>query len=353
MTDVFKIFSIFADWVTFSVLNLDKTEHLTHSVHFFVEDITKIFFMLVVLIYLIGIARASLNIERVRDYLSGKNRYIGYFLASLFGAITPFCSCSSIPLFLAFTAARIPIGITMAFLITSPIVNEVAVLLLGSILGIKFTIIYVAVGVSAGVIGGLFFDLIGAEKYLTPLGSKSLDMANKSDPIQSGCGCESGCSDENETSTITGAGTSWKQRHNFAKDEVTTIVKRIWVWVIVGISVGAIFHGFVPTEWVESNLAAGNWWTVPLASIFGIPLYSNASAMIPVAESMLLKGVPVGTTLTLMMSVTGASLPEFLMLKQIMKPKLLIILFTLLLVLFTVTGWIFNYVAPLLGVLTQ
>ncbi len=345
MSEFFKIFTIFADWVTFSVLKLDQGEHITHSIHFFIEDITKIFFMLAVLIYLIGVARASLNIERVRDYLSGKNRFIGYLLASLFGAITPFCSCSSIPLFLAFTAARIPIGITMAFLITSPIVNEVAVLLLGSVLGIKFTIIYVGVGVSAGIVGGIFFDLIKAEKYLTPLGSKSLDMANKPAPIQSSCGCGCGCSEESNNKT------SWMQRHQFAKDEVKTIVKRIWIWVIIGISIGAIVHGFVPTEWVEANLAAGNWWTVPLASILGIPLYSNASAMIPVAESMLYKGVPVGTTLTFMMSVTGASLPEFLMLKQVMKPKLLIILFFLLLVLFTFSGWIFNYVAPLLGVL--
>ncbi len=343
MSEFFKIFTIFADWITFSVLKLEQGEHITHSIHFFIEDITKIFFMLAVLIYLIGVARASLNIERVRDYLSGKNRFIGYLLASLFGAITPFCSCSSIPLFLAFTAARIPIGITMAFLITSPIVNEVAVLLLGSVLGIKFTIIYVGVGVSAGIIGGMFFDFIKAEKYLTPLGSKSLDMANKSTSANAGCGC--GCDDKNNSST------TWAQRHKFAKDEVITIIKRIWIWVIIGISVGALFHGFVPTEWVESNLAAGNWWNVPLASIFGIPLYTNASAMIPVAESMLYKGVPVGTTLTFMMSVTGASLPEFLMLKQIMKPKLLIILFLLLLVLFTLSGWIFNFAAPLLGVI--
>ncbi len=343
MTELFKIFTIFADWVTFSVLNLDKGQHITHSIHFFIEDITKIFVMLVVLIYLIGIIRASLNIERVRDYLSGKNRYLGYFMAACFGAITPFCSCSSIPLFLAFTAARIPVGITMAFLITSPIVNEVAVLLLGSILGIKFTIIYVSIGILSGMFGGWFFDLIKAEKYLSPLGSKSLDMANK----QTGsCGCSCGCAN-NETTSLT-----WNQRHLFAKSEVKEIVKRIWKWIIIGISVGALFHGFVPAEWVESNLAAGDWWTVPLASILGIPLYSNASAMIPVAESMLIKGVPVGTTLTFMMSVVGASLPEFLLLKQVMQPKLLITLFALLLVLFTTSGLIFNHIAPLIGVMS-
>lgn len=350
MTDIFKVFTLLADWITYSVLSLDKSEHLTHSIHFFIEDITKIFVMLVVLIYLIGVIRSSLNIERVRDYLSGKNRYLGYFMAAAFGAITPFCSCSSIPLFLAFTAARIPVGITMAFLITSPIVNEVAVLMLGSILGLKFTIIYVSVGVLSGMFGGWFFDLIKAEKYLTPLGTKSLDMADKQGQANkngesSGCSCT--CAKE-QTTSIT-----WKQRHEFAKAEVTEIIKRIWKWVIIGISVGALFHGFVPAEWVQSNLAAGDWWTVPLASILGIPLYTNASAMIPVAESMLYKGVPVGTTLTFMMSVVGASIPEFLMLKQVMKPKLLVTLFLLLLILFSSSGIIFNYIAPSLGIIIK
>ncbi|THB69568.1 MAG: permease [Gammaproteobacteria bacterium] len=341
---MFVIFTIFADWITYSILNLDQNKHLTHSLHFFIEDITKIFVMLVILIYLIGIMRASLDIERVRDYLSGKNRYAGYLMAAAFGAVTPFCSCSSIPLFLAFTAARIPVGITMAFLITSPIVNEVAVLLLGSILGLKFTVIYVSVGIISGMLGGWFFDLIKAEKHLSPLGAKSLDMAATQQA--NGCSCE--CSKESTSATIT-----WSERHEFAKNEVKEIVKRIWKWVIIGISVGAIFHGFVPAEWVESNLAAGDWWTVPLASILGIPLYSNASAMIPVAESMLLKGVPVGTTLTFMMSVVGASIPEFLMLKQVMKPKLLITLFSLLLILFSTSGLIFNYIAPIIGVMTK
>lgn len=343
MTNIFAVFTLFADWITYSLLNLDESKHLTHSIHFFIEDITKIFVMLVVLIYLIGVIRASLNIERVRDYLSGKNRYLGYFMAATFGAITPFCSCSSIPLFLAFTAARIPIGITMAFLITSPIVNEVAVLLLGSILGLKFTIIYVSVGILSGIFGGWFFDLIKAEKHLSPLGAKSLDMADKQQPQSCSCAC----------TADTNSNITWKQRHEFAKTEVKEIVKRIWKWVIIGISVGALFHGFVPADWVESNLAAGDWWTVPLASILGIPLYSNASAMIPVAESMLYKGVPVGTTLTFMMSVVGASIPEFLMLKQVMKPRLLITLFGLLLILFSTSGLIFNYIAPLIGVMTK
>ncbi len=345
MKSIFYVFTTFADWFTFSLLGIEKGSQIYHSVHFFVEDITKISFMLIVLIYLIGIARSSLNIERIRDYLSGKNRFIGYILASIFGGITPFCSCSSIPLFMAFTSARIPIGITMSFLITSPLINEIAIILLGSILGIKFTIIYISVGISAGIIGGIFFDFIGAEKHLSPLGIKSLEHAKQQDTSSYDSSATCCCRNKKQESKI-----SWRSRHDFAKNEVKAILSRIWKWVFIGVAVGAIFHGFVPIEWIEEYLASGDWWTVPLSSIMGIPLYLNASAMVPIAEAMLQKGVPIGTTLTFMMSVTGASFPELLMLKQVMKPKLLFMFFALLLILFTLSGWLFNNVSPILGI---
>ncbi len=336
MTKIFSIFTKLAAWLTYGVFGIEEGSHLGEMVLFFIEDVTKIFTLVLILIYLIGIFRASMNVERVRDYLQGKNRLAGYVLAALLGAVTPFCSCSSIPLFLAFTAARIPIGITMAFLITSPIVNEVAVLVLGSVLGWQFTVIYIGIGVLAGVIGGLFFDFIKAERYLTDLGTKSRAMGAMA----------AGSARSSEVESVK---LSWKKRHRFAKDEVTEIFSRIWKWVLIGIAVGALFHGLVPESWVEKHLAAGQWWTVPVASVLGIPLYSNATGIIPVAESMLGKGIPIGTVLTFMMSVVGASLPEFLLLKQVMKPKLLIFFFFFLLVLFTLTGWMFNAVAPMMG----
>jgi uncharacterized membrane protein YraQ (UPF0718 family) len=268
----------------------------------------------------------------VRNYLQGKHRIAGYILAALLGAVTPFCSCSSIPLFLAFTAARIPIGITMAFLITSPIVNEVAVLVLGSVLGWQFTIVYVAVGVLAGVLGGMFFDFIRAERFLTDLGQKSMNA--------SCCGSSEGDSS---------GPISWSKRHQFAKAEVSEIFSRIWKWIILGIGVGAIFHGYVPEQWIQGHLADGSWWTVPVASVLGIPLYTNATGIIPVAESMLEKGIPVGTVLTFMMSVVGASFPEFVILKQVMKVRLLLFFFLFLLLIFSITGWIFNWIAPWMG----
>jgi len=339
MSELFTVFTWLADWLAYGILELSEQSSLGQAVHFFIEDITKIFALIVVVIYLIGLFRASMDVEKVRDYLQSKHRLMGYFMAALLGAVTPFCSCSSIPLFLAFTAARIPLGITMAFLITSPIVNEVAVLVLGSVLGWQFTLIYIAVGMLAGIIGGSFFDLIKAERYLTDLGGQAIEMGKNSEaPVE----CEGSCSCSQKAHTSIG----WKKRHTFAKDEVKEIFGRIWKWVIIGIAVGALFHGYVPEEWVQGNLGAGEWWTVPIASVLGIPLYTNATGIIPVAESMLNKGIPLGTVLTFMMSVVGASFPEFVMLKQVMKAKLLVFFFLLLLVLFSITGWFFNATAP-------
>ena len=321
------IFTHLADWIIYRLCGMSPDSHLAGSLHFFIEDTTKIFVLLVFMIYVIAWVRAALNVERVRDYLSGKHRLFGYVAAAGFGAVTPFCSCSSIPLFLGFTQARIPIGITMSFLITSPIINEVAIVLLGSLLGVKFTVCYVGVGVAAGVVGGAFIDLIKAEKYLMPLAASA--RAHRGATGQSG--------EKPIKMTL-------RERHEFARDELITIFSRVWKWVLIGVGLGAALHGLVPEAFVVKHLGAGQWWTVPLATLLGIPLYSNASGVIPVAESLLRKGLPVGTTLAFILSTVAASFPEFMMLKQIMKPKLLLIFFLLLLVMFTSVGWIFNMI---------
>lgn len=325
---MFKIFTHLADWLSFSVFGLSAQSNLGQSVHFFIEDTTKIFTLLFVMIYVIALLRATLNVEAVRDFLAGKHRFAGYMAASVFGAITPFCSCSSIPLFLGFTQARIPIGITMSFLITSPMINEVAIMLMGGLLGLKFTIAYIGVGIAAGIAGGAFFDAIGAEKYLTPLVGqvKNTAPANSTEHAP-----------QHQKMTL-------RQRHEFAKEELTTILSRIWKWVFIGIGAGAALHGFVPESFIIDTVGPGQWWSVPGVVVLGIPLYTNASGIIPVAESLLAKGLPVGTTLAFMMSVVAASFPEFMMLKQVMRPRLLLVFFMLLLVLFTLTGWIFNLV---------
>tara|TARA_R110002167_G_scaffold213760_9_gene418395 strand:+ start:739 stop:1743 length:1005 start_codon:yes stop_codon:yes gene_type:complete len=323
-------FTVFADWLVLEQLGFDKSERLGAALHFFVEDTTKIFALLMVMIYLIALVRASLRIEGIRDYLAGKNRFLGYGLGSMFGAITPFCSCSSIPLFLGFTSAGIPIGTTMAFLLTSPLINEVAIVLLGSLLGWKFTLVYVLIGMTVGILGGFFLDTINAGRLLQPFARKAFENATVPASTQA--------------STETGGNSSLSlaERHRFAADELKDIFVRVWKWVFIGVGLGAALHGFVPEGWIEQNLGAGEWWTVPAAVLVGIPLYSNATGVIPVMESLITHGLPVGTTLAFCMSTVAASFPEFILLKQVMQWRLLAILFAMLLVSFTLVGWLFN-----------
>ncbi|TMM45052.1 permease [Colwellia ponticola] len=328
---MFEIFTELATWLVVDVFGLSKATKLGDALHFFIEDTTKIFFLLLVMIYAIALLRASMNVERVRDYLAGKNKGVGYLLGSSFGAITPFCSCSSIPVFLGFTSAGIPVGITMSFLITSPLINEVAILLLLSLLGWKFTLLYIVVGMSVGILGGAFLDAIKAERWLQSFAAKALARGqNSSAGLQS-----------QGINTL-----SFKERHNYAKNEMLEIFGRVWKWVIIGVGLGAALHGFVPDGWIQQHLGDGQWWSVPAAVLLGIPLYSNATGVIPIMESLIKQGLPIGTTLAFCMSTVAASFPEFILLKQVMQWRLLAVLFLLLLSAFTLIGWIFNLLSP-------
>ncbi|TEW51525.1 permease [Psychromonas algicola] len=328
---MFEIFTDFATWLVVDVFGLSKATKLGDALQFFIEDTTKIFFLLLVMIYVIALIRASMNVERVRDYLAGKHKGVGYVLGSSFGAITPFCSCSSIPVFLGFTSAGIPVGITMSFLITSPLINEVAVLLLLGLLGWKFTLLYIVVGMFVGILGGAFLDAIKAERWLQSFAAKALERGQKI----------SSTSESNQVEAL-----SFKDRHAFAKSEMLEIFGRVWKWVIIGVGLGAALHGFVPDGWIQTHLGDGQWWSVPAAVLLGIPLYSNATGVIPVMESLIKQGLPIGTTLAFCMSTVAASFPEFILLKQVMQWRLLAVFFVLLLVAFTFIGWIFNFLAP-------
>ncbi|MCK7628397.1 MULTISPECIES: permease [Shewanella] len=330
-----QIFSDLASWLTFGVMGLDPNTKLADAIHFFIEDTTKIFALLLLMIYAIALVRASLNVERVRDYLAGKNRFVGYFMGSGFGAVTPFCSCSSIPVFLGFTSAGIPVGITMAFLITSPLINEVAILLLVSLLGWKFTVIYVLVGMSVGMLAGAFLDTIRAERWLQSFAAKAFEKGKAQANHDNGEG-------------MTSTSMTLIERHEFAKGETLEIFGRVWKWVIIGVGLGAALHGFVPDGWIEAHLGDGQWWSVPAAVLIGIPLYSNATGVIPIMESLIINGLPVGTTLAFCMSTVAASFPEFILLKQVMQWRLLAIVFAILLISFTLIGWIFNGISPIL-----
>lgn len=315
-----------AHWLTYGLLGAEQGSSLGQALEFFLYDTPKILLLLVLMVYIIGWLRAGIDTDRVREYLKGKGRGIGYVLGAVFGAVTPFCSCSSVPLFIGFTTARIPLGITMSFLITSPIINEVAVVLLWGLLGWKLTLLYVASGLAAGMLGGLLMDALHAERWLQPYLLEEM----KRPPVRM------------LTMQAGRRRIPFEHRHGFALGETRTIFRRVWKWVIIGVALGAGLHGFVPQEWFAEHLGSGSWWSVPLAVMLGIPLYTNVTGIVPVMESLLLKGLPVGTTLAFCMSTVAASLPELLMLKQVMRMPLLALFAVSLLVLFTLMGWLFN-----------
>jgi uncharacterized membrane protein YraQ (UPF0718 family) len=313
------MFDALGSLVAYRLLGLEGSQ-LGAALHFFVMDTAKIFFMLAAVIYAMGLFRALLTPERVRQYVRGLPAWQARGAAIGLGAVTPFCSCSSVPLFIGFVEAGIPLGVTFSFLIASPMINEVAVVILAGILGWQTTLLYVAAGLTVAWVGGVIMERFKPERWVE-------DYVWK---IRMG-----------ET-TLPEADTSWRGRHDFALNEVKEIVGRLWKWVLLGIGVGALFHGYVPERWVSDYLAGGDWYTVPLAVLVGIPLYSNATGVIPVAEAMLGKGVALGTTLAFMMSIAALSLPEMLILRKVIRWPALALFAGVLAVAITLVGWGFN-----------
>ncbi len=310
------------DLVAYGLLGLDSSSRLGQAVQFFIMDVSKIFFLLVAVIYVMGLLRAMLSAERVREYVRGKPKWLARSLAILLGAVTPFCSCSSVPLFIGFVEAGIPLGVTFSFLIASPMINEVAAVILIGVLGWELAALYVMSGLIVAYVGGVIMEKFKTEQYVE-------DYVWK---IRMG-----------EVQVIE-QDNSLHGRHNYAMGEVSIIVKRIWKWVIVGIGLGALFHGYVPEAWVVENLGGSdNWFAVPGAVIVGVPLYSNATGVIPLAEAMLGKGVAIGTTLALMMSIAALSLPEMLILRKVIRWPALAIYASVLAISFMLVGWTFNF----------
>jgi len=316
------MFDALATLVAFRLLALDPGSHLGAAVHFFVMDVAKIFALLVVVIYLMGLLRALLSPERVRAFVRDRPDWQARGMAVTLGAVTPFCSCSSVPLFIGFVEAGIPLGVTFSFLIASPMINEVAAVILVGILGWKLAALYVAAGLVVAWLGGIAMQRFRPERWVEAYVWK----------IRMG------------DAAVIEEDTSLLGRHRYAVGEVREIVGRIWRWVLVGIGVGALFHGFVPAGWVTEHLGGEHWYTVPAAVLLGIPLYSNATGIIPVAEAMLGKGVAVGTTLALMMSVAALSLPEMLILRKVIRWQALALFAAVLAVAFTLVGWGFNLI---------
>ena len=318
------MFEALASLVVYQWLGLPREGHAADALHFFIMDTTKIFALLVAVIYLMGLLRAILSAERVRDYVRGKPRWLARTLAILLGAVTPFCSCSSVPLFIGFVEAGIPLGVTFSFLIASPMINEVAAVILVGILGWKLAALYVAAGLLVAYVGGAVMERFRLERWVEAYVWE----------IRMG-----------EVARIE-MDRSLAGRHRYALSEVKEIVGRIWKWVLMGVAVGALFHGYVPQSWVVEHLGGrDNWLAVPGAVFLGIPLYSNATGVIPIAEAMLGKGVAIGTTLALMMSIAALSLPEMLILRKVIRWPALTIYAGVPAISFTLVGWGFNLIA--------
>lgn len=311
----------FSEYLVYNLFLLEAETHLAISVQFFFNDIFKIFFLLLIITHLMGAIRHYLPMEKIRKFLITNKFYgLDYFLATLFGAVTPFCSCSSIPLFIGFLQARIPLGVTLAFLITSPLINEVALALFWSIFGIKLTLIYLGAGITIGMIGGFILGKMNLEKYLQDFFRNISTQEEK----------------EKTPEKFSGAVVRKISLEAFE------IIKKISLYLIFGVALGAFIHGFVPQGFAEGILEKAGWLGVPLAVILAVPLYSNASGVIPIIQALVAKGIPIGTALAFMMAVVGISLPEAFILKKVFKWQLLGAFFGTVIIGIIIIGYLFN-----------
>lgn len=318
--NIFYPIAIFADWLTFSVFQISAGTLLASAVDFFIFDTTKIILLLVVVIFLVSLIRSFLPPEKIRNILSHEKKYVGNVLASLLGIITPFCSCSAVPLFLGFVQAGVPLGTTFSFLVASPMINEVALVMLLGMFGWKIALLYVVSGLVIAIFSGIIIEKMNLKNLLEEIAlggnGKSINLPEL----------------------------NWKERIAYAKSYTFEIVEKVWPYVILGVGVGAWIHGYVPADFLAQYAGADKWYAVPLSVAIGIPLYSNAAGVIPLVGVLTEKGVAIGTSLAFMMAVTGLSLPEFMILKKVMKPKLIFIFASVVGVGIIFTGYLFNAV---------
>lgn len=316
----------FADWLVYGIMGLDSASPLGTAVNFFFYDTIKILILLFFISALMGIFNAYFPIERLRNYLQTHKMYgLQYLLASIFGAVTPFCSCSSIPLFIGFVKGGIPLGVTFAFLITSPLVNEVAVAMFLGSFGLKVTLIYVISGILLGVIGGFVLGRMKLENQLS-------DWVRQ---IQAQATTEAEAWEKEHTSF-------WKRLPSIVRN-AWGIVRGVLIYILIGIGIGAFMHGFVPEGFFEQYMSKDNWFAVPLSVILAVPMYANAAGIVPVIEVFVAKGIPIGTAIAFMMAVVGLSLPEATLLKKVMEWRLIGIFFGTVTLFIILSGYLFNF----------
>jgi uncharacterized membrane protein YraQ (UPF0718 family) len=310
-----------AAFVTYDLAHLTRESHLGASVEFFVFEAPKVLLLLTGVVFIVGILRSFFTPERARQLLAGRRESSGNVLAALFGIATPFCSCSAVPLFIGFVTAGVPLGVTFSFLISAPMINEVALVLLFGLFGWKVAALYLGTGLLIAIVAGWIIGRLKLERYVEPWvwqiqsGSAALDMKK-----------------------------TWADRLVDGRAAVREIVGKVWIYVVLGIAVGAGIHGYVPTNFMASFMGRDAWWAVPLAIVLGVPMYSNAAGIIPVVQALLGKGAALGTVLAFMMSVVALSLPEMIILRKVLRPALIATFVGVVAAGILAVGYLFNVV---------
>lgn len=319
--DIFAPVQWFADWLVYSIFNVAKDTPLGNTVNFFVYDTIKIILLLAVIIFVVSLIRSYFPPEKTKKFLSkAKFPIINNFLAALIGIVTPFCSCSAVPLFIGFVEAGVPLGVTLSFLISAPMVNEIALVLLWGLFGWKIALIYIVSGVMIATVAGWIMSKLKLEKWVEEFVYKvKIKQTDK------------------KKLTI-------KNRAQYAKRYAIDIVKSVWIYIIIGVGLGALMHGYTPNDLLVQYAGPNNFFAVPLAVLMGIPLYSNAAGTIPIVSVLIDKGMAIGTALAFMMAVTALSLPEFIILKKVLKPKLIITYASIVGLGIIFIGYLFNLI---------
>ena len=310
------------DFLVYGILKLDKSSHLTESIRFFLYDTPKVFILLTVIVFVVGIIRSYFSPEKTRKALEGKPLFAGNVMAASLGILTPFCTCSAIPLFIGFVESGIPLGVTFSFLVAAPMINEVALVLLFGLFGWKTALLYASTGLLIAIVSGWVIGKLKVERFV-----EEWVYEIKAGDFQM------------EEKKIT-----FNDRIQAGHTAVVDIVSKVWIYIVAGIAVGAAVHGYVPENFMASIMGKEAWWSVPLAVLIGVPLYSNAAGIIPILQALLEKGASLGTALAFMMSVIGLSLPEIIILRKIIKLPLIIIFISVVATGIMIVGFIFNWI---------
>ncbi len=308
----------FADYVVFSLLHLSPGSRLGSTLDFFIYDTLKIFLLLAVIIFGVAVIRSHFPPERTRRILSHEREYVGNVMAALLGIVTPFCSCSAVPLFIGFVESGVPLGVTFSFLISSPMVNEVALIMLWGLFGWRIALIYIGTGLLVAIVAGIVIGRLRMERHVQDYvwemqvgGSEVVDE-------------------------------TLREKLDYAREYTAGLLKKIWPYVVVGVGVGGFIHGYAPQDFLVAYAGRDNPFAVPLAVLIGVPLYSNAAGVIPIVHALMEKGLPIGTTLAFMMAVTALSFPEAVILKNVLKNRLLAVFFGTVAVAIVIVGYLFN-----------